>query len=289
MCDETTVTDHEAVLERKGLSRRQFSALGASAVLAGCTTYPRSSGEELVEETVSITTADGIADAFFVHPAKGAHPGVIMWPDIAGLREAKKIMARRLASAGYAVLVVNPYYRSAPSPVMESFSEFLQPEGRAKVLGYRQLLTPAAITSDAKAYAAFLDSREEVDKKRGIGSNGYCMGGSFAVRSTAAVPGRVKAAASFHGGGLVTDEADSPHKLLAGTQANYLIAISQDDDKKAPADKDAFRQAAEAANRPVEIEVYPADHGWCVPDSPVFDPTQADRAFERMLALYAKL
>lgn len=289
MCDETTAQDHEAALERRGVSRRQFAALGASAVLAGCTTYPAISGEDLTEETVRITMNDGIADAFFVHPAKGAHPGVIMWPDIAGLREAMKIMARRLATAGYSVLVVNPYYRSAPSPVMESFAEFLQPEGRAKVLRYRQLLTPAAITADAQAYVAFLDSRNEVDTKRGIGSNGYCMGGPFTVRSTAAVPGRVKAAASFHGGGLVTAETDSPHRLLAKTQASYLIAISQDDDKKAPADKDTFGQAAQGAGRPAEIEVYPADHGWCVPDSPVFDPNQADRAFERMLALYAKL
>jgi carboxymethylenebutenolidase len=289
MCDETTASEHEAALERRGLSRREFSALGAAAALAGCATYPAVSGEELGEETVRITMADGIADAFFVYPAKGAHPGVIMWPDIAGLREAKKIMARRLAASGYAVLVVNPYYRSAPSPVMESFAEFLQPEGRTKVMGYRQLLTPSAVTSDAQGYVAFLDSREEVDKARGIGSNGYCMGGPFTVRSTAAVPGRVKAAASFHGGGLVTAEPDSPHRLLEKTQASYLIAISQDDDKKAPADKDTFAQAAQAANRPAEVEVYPADHGWCVPDSPVFDPTQADRAFERMLALYAKL
>ncbi len=289
MCDETTAGEHEAALERNGLSRREFAALGAAAALAGCATYPAVPGGELNEETVRITMADGIADAFFVYPATGAHPGVSMWPDIAGLREAKKIMARRLAASGYAVLVVNPYYRSAPSPVMESFAEFLQPEGRAKVLGYRQLLTPAAVTSDAQGYVAFLDSREEVDKARGIGSNGYCMGGPFTVRSTAAVPGRVKAAASFHGGGLVTQEPDSPHRLLVKTQAGYLIAISQDDDKKAPGDKDAFAQAAQAANRPAEIEVYPADHGWCVPDSPVFDPTQADRAFERMLALYAKL
>ena len=274
MCDETTASEHEAALERSGLSRREFAALGAAAALAGCATYPAVPGEQLSEETVRITMADGIADGFFVYPAQGAHPGVIMWPDIAGLREAKKIMVRRLAAAGYAVLVVNPYYRSAPSPVMESFAEFLQPDGRAKVMGYRQLLTPEAVTRDAQGYVAFLDSRKEVDKTRGIGSNGYCMGGPFTVRSTAAVPSRVKAAASFHGGGLVTQEPDSPHRLLAKTQASYLIAISQDDDQKAPADKDAFRQAAQAANRPAEIEVYPADHGWCVPDSPVFDPTQ---------------
>ncbi len=291
MCDENTAETHDKALAARGLSRREFAALGAAAALSACTSTGASRpGEgELVEETVRITTADGIADAFFVHPAKGKWPGVIMWPDIAGLREAKRIMARRMASAGHAVLVVNPYYRSQPSPVMESFSEFMEPEGRKRVMGYRELLTPQAITSDAKAYVAFLDSKPAVDTARGIGSNGYCMGGPFTVRSAAAVPNRVKAAASFHGGGLVGSEADSPIKLIAATQASYLIAIAREDDAKAPDEKDALRKAAVAAGRPAEIEVYPAAHGWCVPDSPVYDPSQADRAFERMMLLFKGL
>ncbi|HKX79234.1 MAG TPA: dienelactone hydrolase family protein, partial [Novosphingobium sp.] len=238
---------------------------------------------------VRVTTEDGVADAFFVHPARGRHPGVIMWPDIAGVREAKKIMARQLAAQGYAVLCVNPYYRSAPAPVMESFAEFMQPGGRERVSAYRALLTPAAVTRDARAYVTFLDASEAVDTKRGIGSHGFCMGGPFTVRSAAAVPARVRAAASFHGGGLVTDEADSPHKLLGRTQASYLIAVARNDDEKAPGDKDAFRAAAEKAGRPAEIEVYPADHGWMVPDAPSWDPIAADKGFQRMLALYGKL
>ena len=289
MCDEFTAGAHDAALQRNGLTRRQFSAMGAAAAVAGCTTSSMASNQDLSEKMVRITTKDGVADAFFVHPAQGSHPGVIMWPDIAGLREAKKIMARRLAGEGYAVLVVNPYYRSAPAPVMESFSEFLEEDGRKKAMAYRELLTPAAITSDAKAHVAFLDSQDAVDKTRGIGSNGYCMGGPFTVRSAAAVPGRVTAAASFHGAGLVSDEPDSPHRLLDDTKASFLFAIARNDDEKNPDHKDILRQAADAAHRPAEIEVYPADHGWCVPDSPVYDPTQADRAFGRMLALYAKL
>ncbi|MCB2048846.1 MAG: dienelactone hydrolase family protein [Novosphingobium sp.] len=291
MCDETTAETHDRALAARGLTRREFAALGSAAALAACASNgtERPGEQELVEETVHITTGDGLADAFFVHPAKGKWPGVIMWPDIAGLREAKKIMARRLASAGYAVLVVNQYYRSQPAPVMESFSEFMDPEGRKKAMALYATVTPESVTRDAKAFVAFLDGKSAVDTSRGIGSNGYCMGGSFTIRSAASVPNRVKAAASFHGGGLVGDKPDSPINLLAKTQASFLIAIARDDDAKAPGDKDALRKAADAAGRPAEIEVYDGDHGWCVPDSPVYNPAEADRAFERMLALFKGL
>jgi len=291
MCDETTTQAHDAALARRGLTRREFAAMGTAAALAGCagTAAGEAQGDELLERMVRVTTEDGIADAFFVHPAKGAYPGVIMWPDIGGLRDAKKIMARRLASSGYAVLVVNQYYRSQPAPVLESFAQFMEPEGRAKVMGFRELLTPDAVTRDAKAYVTFLDGEDAVDTARGIGSNGYCMGGPFTVRTAAAVPDRVGAAASFHGAGLVVDEADSPHKLLAKTNAAFLIAIGRNDDDAAPDDKTALRKAAKDAGKDAEIEVYQADHGWCVPDVPTWDPSEADRAWNRMLALYAKL
>lgn len=293
MCDEFTSEAEDGA--RSGLSRRQFAALGASVAMAGCAGTGvgggggmASGGGELTESMVQITTADGIADAFFVHPAKGAHPGIVMWPDIAGLREAKKVMARRLAAAGYAVLCVNQYYRGGPPP-MESFSEFRTPEGQAKIKPLREALTPEAVTRDAKAYVTFLDGEAAVDKARGIGSNGYCMGGPFTVRTAAAVPSRVKAAASLHGAGLVTDEPDSPHRLLKQTQAAYLFAIAKNDDAKAPQDKVALREAADAAGVKAEIEVYDADHGWCVPDSPAYDPNEADRAWDRMMALFAGL
>jgi carboxymethylenebutenolidase len=293
MCDEATAADHDGALARRGLTRRQFAALGSAAVIAGCAggsvDADADAGKSLSERMVTITTADGIADGFFVHPARGAHPGVIMWPDVAGLRDAKKIMARRLAAAGYAVLVVNPYYRSAPAPVMESFADFMQEEARKQIGAYRALLTPDAVTRDAKAWVAFLDGAEAVDRQRGIGSNGYCMGGPFTVRTAAAAPDRVGAAASFHGGGLVTAERDSPHRLLEDTSASYFIAVARNDDQRAPGDKDELRKAADAAGRPAEIEVYAADHGWCVPDSPAWDPSEADRAWQRMLALFAKL
>ncbi len=291
MCDETTTQAHEAALARRGLTRREFAAIGTVAALAGCarTTAGEAQGDDLRERMVRVTTQDGIADAFFVHPAKGAHPGIVMWPDIGGLRDAKKIMARRLASSGFAVLVVNQYYRSQPAPVLESFAQFMEPEGRAKVMGFRELLTPDAVTRDAKAFVTFLDGEDAVDTARKIGSNGYCMGGPFTIRTAAAMPDRVGAAASFHGAGLVVDEPDSPHKLLAKTNAAFLIAIGRNDDEAAPDDKDGLRKAADAAGKDAEIEVYAADHGWCVPDVPTWDPSEADRAWDRMLALYAKL
>lgn len=291
MCDEFTDTAQDRALARRGLSRREFAGLGAAAALAGCTGTPGVAGEngELIEKMVNFTTDDGMMDAFFVHPSAGKHPGVIMWPDIAGLRDAKKIMARQMAASGYAVLVLNPYYRSAPAPVMESFADFMEPGGREMVMGYRALLTPAAVTGDARASVAFLDAQDAVDTARGIGSNGYCMGGPLTVRTAAAVPDRVGAAASFHGGGLVTDEPDSPHRLMAKTNAAFLIAIARNDDQRAPGDKDVLKQTAQDAGKQAEIEVYAADHGWCVPDSPVYDPSEADRAWQRMLALYANL
>jgi carboxymethylenebutenolidase len=290
MCDEFTAAADEAALARRGISRREFAAMGTAAALAACTgTQATAADGSLVETMVDVHTPDGAADCFFVHPAKGKHPGIVFWPDIGGLRDAKKAMARRLAAAGYSVLTVNPYYRSAKAPVMASFAEFRTPEGRAKVMPMVALLTPEAVARDGAAFAAFLDAQAAVDKRRGLGTQGYCLSGPFTIRTAAAMPNRIKAAASFHGAGLVTDKPDSPHLSLASSRASHLFAIARNDDEKAPTDKDTLRTAAEAAKRPAEIEVYPADHGWCVPDSPVYDQVQADRAWARLLALYAKL
>ncbi|SFF76781.1 carboxymethylenebutenolidase [Novosphingobium sp. CF614] len=295
MCDEFTADAEGAVPARAGLSsatfdRRRFAVLGAGAALVGCSGVVKADGGSAVSERmVSITMADGVCDAFFVHPAKGAHPGLIVWPDIAGLREAFKVIARSLAAEGHAVLVVNQYYRSAPAPIMESFSEYRTPEGQAKIAPMREMLTPDAITRDAKAFVTFLDERDEVDKGRRIGSSGYCMGGPFTVRTAAAVPARVGAAVSLHGAGMVTDAPDSPHRLLGKTRASFLFAIARNDDARQPEQKTELRKAADAARRPAEIEVYPADHGWCVPDSPAYDPGAADKAWQRMRALFAGL
>lgn len=291
MCDDFTAAEEEAALAAKGLTRREFAALGAAAAMAsyaGAASAAAGAGG-LSESMVKVPTADGQADAFFVHPAKGKHPGIVMWPDIGGLRDGYKIMARRLAAAGYAVLAVNQYYRGGTAPVLANFAEWRTPEGRAKLAPMIAQITPEATTRDAAAFVAFLDRQAAVDTRRKIGSNGYCMGGPFTVRTAAAVPARVGAAASFHGGSLVSDQPNSPHRLLAATQASYLFAIAQNDDARAPGDKDALRVAAQAAGRSAEVEVYPADHGWCTIDGASYDQAQAERAWGRMLALFARL
>ncbi len=289
MCDEFTAVAEEAVLASQGVTRRAFAALGGAATLAACAGGGDGQKTTLTENTVRIAAPDGSADAFFVHPSKGKHPGVVLWPDVGGLRDAMMVMARRLAGSGYAVLVPNPYYRGAGAPVITSFSEWRTAEGQARLQPLIAAINAKGTMRDAVAFVGFLDGQAPVDKARKIGTQGYCMGGAFAVRTAAAVPGRVGAVASFHGGGLASDKPDSPHLLLPGAQASYLIAVAQNDDAKDPAEQERFRAAAATAGRPAEIEVYPADHGWCVPDTPVYDQAQAERAWGRLLALYAKL
>jgi carboxymethylenebutenolidase len=241
MCDETDLD----AFAGNGLSRREFAAAGALAGLAACTSIDGGAGTGLTETMVSIPTADGTMDAFFVHPVKKA-PAVILWPDIAGLREVKKAMARRLAGEGYAVLVANPYYRDMPAPQFADFADFMKSDGFQKVTPWRAKATPEAIIRDGKALVAWLDGQRAVDTRRGIGNQGYCMGGPYTVYTAAAAPARVKAAASFHGGGLVTDQPTSPHLQLQ-SNTSYLFAIGQNDDAKQPQAKEALRKAADAA------------------------------------------
>lgn len=282
MCDE--ITEQENAL---WFNRRQFAAMGAGAAALGALPAGAAGAEATTaSRSVTIQTPDGKADAFFVHPKKGRHAAVIMWPDIAGLRDAYKAMGTRLAEAGFAVLVVNQYYRSAPAPILGSLMEWRTPAGQEKLKPMIAAITPGATVSDAAAFVKWLDTQAEVDTKKKIGSCGYCMGGPFTVRTAFANPARVGAAASFHGGGLVGEAPDSPNNLLAKTSAGYLFAIARNDDERAPEDKTRLSAAADAAGRPAEIEVYPAQHGWCTIDAPVYDKVQADKAWDRMLALF---
>lgn len=289
MCDQHSQADMDRALAARGLTRRQFT-VATAAMLAACRAGDSKASERagagLEENMVTVTTPDGVADSFFVRPAKGIHPAVLMWPDIAGLREASKEMGRQLAAQGFAVLVVNQYYRSAPAPVLETLGDYFKPEGQAKIKPMREAITAERTTADAKAFVAWLDKRDEVDKARKIGTVGYCMGGPFTVRTAAAVPARVGAAVSMHGTGLVTDQTDSPHRLIKDSKAAFLFAIGRNDDTKAPGDKHALAQAARDAGREAEVEVYPADHGWTALDAPVYDKEQADRANARMVALF---
>ena len=292
MCDELTAADDAAALAKSGpaagLDRRSFSA-AAAGIMAAWSAGPALAAQGLAERKVAIPTADGIADGFFVAPAKGKHPAVLMWPDIAGLRDAYTAMARRLAAAGYAVLVINHYYRSSPAPILKSIAEWRTPAGQAKLAPMIAALSPDGTASDAQSFVRWLDTQPAVDRKRGIGTCGYCMTGPYVVRTAAAAPKRVRTAASFHGAGLVGPEATSPDHLLAATKASFLFAIAQNDDARAPGDKDVLRAAALAAHRPAEIEVYHADHGWCTLDAPSYDKAEAERAWARLLVLLAGL
>lgn len=302
MCNETTEAENEVFLAKTSqLSRRELAAgAAAAAVLVSCggdvkppaAPSPKPSGTAPAattakREAVSIDTPDGKADAVFFTPKEGRHPGVVVWPDVAGLREAYETMGARLADAGYAVLVVNPYYRAAAAPVLETFAEWRTETGQQKIRPMREALTHEAITSDGGAYVAWLDGRPEVDTDKKIGTTGYCMGGPFTFR-TAAASARVGAIGSFHGGGLVTEEETSPHQLVASMRAAALVCVAQNDDARAPDDKTTLREAVVAASLPHEIEVYPAQHGWCAIDSPVYDEAQAEKAWARLLAWFGE-
>lgn len=293
MCDDITEQDNAHWLLGRRLGRREFAALsagvGALTLMPGCAMAQDGTAVPSTRSrAVEVVTPDGTMDGFFVHPASGRHPAVILWPDIAGLRDAYRTMATRLAQSGYAVLVVNQYYRSARAPVLASFAEWRTEAGRARLQPMIAALSSGGITRDGGAFVTWLDAQAEVDTAKKIGSIGYCMGGPFTFRTAAANPARVGAIGSFHGGGLVTEAPDSPHRLIADINAAMLVAIAQNDDARAPADKDALRTAADAAGRFAEIEVYPAQHGWCTIDSPVYAETEAERAWARMLALFAE-
>jgi len=283
MCDDRTDTDNIEYVRTKKMTRRQFGVASVGAGLAML--LPRSANAQAVSEAdIDVTTPDGVADCYFVHPTSGAHPGVLIWPDAFGLRSAKKQMGRRLAESGYSVLVVNQYYRTQRAPVVNT-TNFA--EVRDKLAPLMGSLNAGTQTRDARAFISFLDTQPSVDRNRKMGTMGYCMGGPFTMRTAAAVPDRIGAAASFHGGGLVTDQADSPHLLVPEMKADYLFAIAENDDKNQPEAKDVLRDAFARARLPAEIEVYVgAMHGWCPPDSTVYHEAQAERAWSRLLALF---
>ena len=287
MCDKRTLRDEEEYLRRSGnLTRREFGALSAGAGLAML--LPRAAAAlEVTAADVEVSTPDGTADCHFVHPASGAHPGVLIWPDALGLRPAFEQMGRRLADSGYAVLVVNPYYRTERAPVLPEGASFRDEATRKKIFPLMRSLTPETNVTDARAFVGFLDSQDVVAGDRKMGTMGYCMGGSMTMRTAAALPDRIGAGASFHGGRLVTDAPDSPHLLVDQMRARYLFAIAENDDQKDPKAKTVLREAFAGAGLPAEIEVYAGTlHGWCPPDSAVYHEAQAERAWSRLLALF---
>ena len=287
MCEKDIFEeDLEKAIRAGRVSRRDFGGLTAGAGLAMM--LPRAANAQAVtEKDVEIKTPDGTCDAYFVHPSSGAHAAVLVWPDILGLRPAFRQMGKRLAESGYSVLTVNPFYRGKRAPVMPPGSAFNQ-ETMAVVRPLAGQLNATTHVSDAKAFIAWLDQQPQVDKNRKVGTTGYCMGGPITMRTAASVADRVGAAASFHGGGLVTQNPDSPHLLVPQMKTQYLFAVAQNDDEREPESKNVLRDTFAKAKLDAEIEVYPAMHGWCPPDSQVYDEAQAERAWSRLLALFER-
>ncbi|MCW8125693.1 dienelactone hydrolase family protein [Microbulbifer halophilus] len=292
MCDERTDKDAEAWFRSAGINRRDFGKLGLGAAVAAMLPLgARAQG--LVESDVTVKTPDGEADCFFVHPEKGRYAAVIMWPDIFGMRPAFRQMGRRLAGLGYAVLVVNPYYRTMKGQLVPDDATVIGPELRKEIFPKAReqagTLSPATCVTDGRAFVKYLDRQPSVDTGRKIGTAGYCMTGSYTFRLAADMPERIGAGASFHGGGLVTDREDSPHRLVPEIGAGFLVAIAENDDERYPEAKSKLREAFENSGAQAEIEVYDnAMHGWCPPDSMAYNREQAERAWSRMQLLFEK-
>ena len=277
------------------VARRDFVALSVAAGVAAATATASAAGLPVVETNVEVKTPDGVCDAAFIHPMSGSHPGVLLWPDAFGLRPSMREMAKRLAAEGYSVLVPNPFYRISKAPFTDASTfNFGNPADMAKLgplMG--SVNAPGNAEKDAVAYVAFLDAQKEVNKNKKIGTQGYCMGGPLVVKTAAALPNRIGAGGSFHGGGLVTDKPDSPHLLASKIKAHMYFGIASNDDVRQPDAKDKLKESFAAAKVPTEIEVYSASlHGWCVPDMPVqngmpiYNKPDAERAWAKLLALY---
>ena len=286
MCDQDAFDDMIQYERRSpALSRRQFGSLAAGAGLLSL--LPVANAAETEGHDVEIKTPDGTTDAYFVHPAKGRHPAVLMWPDIFGLRPAFKQMATRLAESGYAVLVVNPFYRLQKAPTSPEHADFSNPDVAKVLMSQMGSLTPVTVATDAKAFLAWLRTQPAADGKKKWGVTGYCMGGPFTIRVAAQFPDRIGALASFHGASLVTDQPDSPHVLVAKTHASALIAIADNDDQKQPDAKDKLEAAYTHAGLAHTVKVYKgAQHGWCPTDSRAYSHEQAEDAWERQLELF---
>jgi carboxymethylenebutenolidase len=288
MCEKDDLDEMYEISRARDLSRRQFGALSLGVGLSAM--LPRlADAADTTESEVEIKTPDGTCDAYLVHPVKGRYPAVLIWPDIFGLRLAFRQMGKRLAESGYTVLVINPFYRTKKAPTAPEHPDFNDPATRQSLLSLAGTLSPATALTDATAFVGFLDSQPSVDKKHKMGTTGYCMGGPFVFRTAAAFPDRVAAGATFHGGGLATDMPDSPHLLIPKMKAQFLIAIAENDDQREPEVKNILRDSFAKAHLPAEIEVYVGTkHGWCPPDSAVYNAEQAEKAWSRMMVLFKK-
>ena len=280
MCDDDI---HVGLVQEPNVSRRTFGMMTVAAAGIASNAY----AADVTEKDVEVKTPDGVCDAVLFYPtAKGTKPAVLIWTDILGLRPVFREMGKRLAAQGHVVLVPNPFYRSRRAPVVDGAFDFTKPEDRAKLFALRGAMTNDGIDKDAVAFVAFLDAQPQTNKRKKVGVQGYCMGGLLSFRTAAAVPGRIAAVGSFHGGGLATKNPDSPHLLIPKTNAAYLVAVAQNDDKQQPEAKDILKAAFAEAKKTATVEVYPAAHGWCVKGSAVYDEAAAEKAWAELTKLY---
>ena len=288
MCDEFTNQDEAAFLRANPITRRDFSKLGMAA--AATMLLPTvANAMDVTESEVMVETPDGMADAYFVHPSSGQHPAVIVWPDIKSIRKAFRAMGKRLAQSGYSEMVVNPYYRTHKGALLPDGGSFREPSIREMLMPHARSLSPETCVTDGKAFVEFLDAQDAGDSSKKMGTTGYCMTGSYTFRLAAAMPDRIGAAASFHGGGLATDKDDSPHRLVPKAKAGFLVAIAENDHERDPEAEPTLQKAFADAGVSAEIEVYEgAMHGWCPPDGDVYNEAQAERAWSRLLVLLEK-
>ena len=294
MCDDEIHQFEGTILATETpLSRRTFglSAAAAASLAATVSASMAHADATVTEKDVDIKTADGVCDAALFYPSgKGKWPAVLIWTDIGGLRPVFRDMGRRLAAQGYVVLVPNPFYRGGPAPGVTEGLDFSRAEDRPKFMKLAGGVTgPNAVETDAPAFLAFLDAQPQTDRKKGAGTQGYCMGGPLVYRTAAALPDRIKAGVTCHGGGLVTQTPASPHLLIPKMKAEIYSAVAANDDQRAPTDKDVLKKAFADAGKTARVEVYDGcNHGWCVKGSAVYNEAGAERAWKELSDLYRK-
>ena len=286
MCDENTVQDAKQAGNTDAITRREFNTLAAGAAVA-FSLPPVANAKTVSSNEVRIATPDGRCDAFFVHPTEGKHPAVLIWPDILALRASFRAMATRLAESGYAVLCINPYYRDAVAPVVETGESFQDSSTQEKVLPMYRSLSPETHRTDARAFIDWLDAQDPVDTARPIGTMGYCMGGPMVMRAAAERSDRIGAGCAYHPVSLATEDDESPHRLIPKMNGQFFIALAENDDERNPDDKSVLRETFARADITAEVTVFEgALHGWCVLDSRVYNEAPAEVAWTKTLALF---